>query len=953
MNISASQSKRRPAWLDRFHNSPLERKQLFALIVCQLIPILGFGVGSTLVLISSLRTQLLDQAKSEVAVTETNYNIKVNQMGFGSRGQSDNPAVIAAAKAGQNGAEDLKGQVKQILQNEVKARKIEYATLIGKDLRIIANANTNRAGEEIADKSLVTLIQQSIKDGRQIKASEAIAGSELQKEGATLADGVAQKEALIRYVITPVRNPANQEVTGVLLFGDVVNGKATIVENTQKAFGGGYSAIYLRQPSGEFALVTAQKQDDKTQPVISTPLPSPAILANAAQGRGEVVTQRLSVGGDVFTVAAKALPNRLIETPEGTTPVVTDTPTAILVRGTSEGNLNQLLGKSLIQEAIVLLVSLGAIALWSAIFRRTLLKPIQDLKQATEKFAAGDRSSRADVFAKDEVGQLAIAFNNMADNISDSENSLSDEARRQEQQAKEAKALSDITVKMRQLNQSDHILQVAVDEIRRFLNVDRVIILRFNSIGAMNADVITEAASINSLSMIAKSAKDWLGLEQFEKYSEQSVWSTSDATAATGLYRENLSSFGVKAELVAPIKRTDSQGERLAGLICAQKCSQARNWEESELNFFAQLSSQIGYALDQAQLFQERQTALQDSEFLKESLQTQIIRLLSDVQGVARGDLTLRATPVSGDLGTVADFFNAIVESLRQLVLRVQQSATQVNGLLVENEGAVRTVAAEAQQQAGETTRILTSVEKITQTTQVLAERSHQTASVAETASAAARNGEAAMESSVKSIYRLRATIEDATQKVKQLGESSQQIGRIVSLINELAVQTDLLAINASIEASRAGDQGRGFAIVANEIGELASRSASSTRDIEKMIDTVQKQINEVVDVMNQGAVQVVEGAHSVKNTKQGFVHIVYVAQQIDELVKSISQAVTTQEENSRSLTTVIKEVAQVSTRTSESSRRVSESLRQTVEVADELQKSVGTFRVHPAKTEG
>jgi twitching motility protein PilJ len=952
VNTSASQSKPRHAIVDRFYSLPLERKQLIALIICQLIPILGFGIGSTLVLISSLRTQLLEQAKSEVAVTDTNYNIKVNQMGFGSRGQSDNPAIINAVKAGQTGSEDVKGQAKQILQNEVKARKMEYATLIGRDLRIIVNANTSRAGEEIADKKLAELIQQSIKEGRQIKASEVVSGSELQKEGAVLPDGIGSQDALIRYVITPIRNPGNQDVLGVLLFGDIVNGKAVIVENTQKAFGGGYSAVYLRQPSGEFALVTSQKQENKDQPVISAPLPDPQILANAAQGRGSVATQRLSVGGNVFTVAAKALPNRLIETSEGTTPVVTDAPTAILVRGTAEGTLNQLLGKSLFQQALVLLTSLCAIAAWSLIFRQTILKPIKDLQKATEKFAAGDHDARSVVHGEDEIGQLAVSFNQMADNIAESETSLSQDARLQEQQVKEAKALSDITVRMRQLNQPDQILQVAVDEVRRFLNVDRVIILRFSNSPSLEASVITEAAAINSISVIGRAITDWLGLEDFEKYSEELVWSTSDAELATGLYQENLTQFNVKSELIAPLKRNDGKGERLAGLICAQKCSQARKWEESELTFFGQLATQIGYALDQSQLFQERQTALQDSELLKESLQSQIIRLLSDVQGVARGDLTLRASAVSGDLGTVADFFNAIVESLRQLVLKVQQSSTQVNSLLMENEGAVRRVADEAKQQVNETTRILSSVEQITQTTQVLTERSQQAASVAETAATAARNGETAMETSVKSIYRLRGTIEDATQKVKQLGESSHQISRIVSLINELAVQTDLLAINASIEASRAGDQGRGFAIVANEIGELASRSASSTRDIEKMIDSLQKQISEIVEIMNQGAVQVVEGSHSVKNTKQGFVHLVYVAQQIDELVKSISQAVTTQEANSRSLTTVIQDVAQVSVRTSDSSRRVSEALRQTVEVADELQKSVGTFRVHSGKVE-
>lgn len=959
MNTSASQFKR-PTWLQRFYNLPLGRKQLLALLVCEFVPILGLGVGSLRFLTSNLRTQLLAQAKSEVAVTETNYNIKVNQMGFGSRSQSDNATVIAAAKAGQSASGDLKEQVKQILQNEVKAQKIEYATLIGKDLKIISNANTNRTGEAVAAKSLTALIEQSIKEGRQIKANEIVEWAELQKEGAALPLDMIEQDALIRYVVTPVRDPGNQEVMGVLLLGDIVNGKTSLVEDTQKAFGGGYSAVYLRRPSGEFALATSQNQKG-TQPQAIVPLPNTAILANAAQAKGETVTQRLAIAGRTYTVAAKAVPDRFIETPEGTIPAGTEAPIAILVRGTPEDPLNQLLRASLLQKAIVLLASLGVIMAWSAIFRRTMLKPLQDLQHATEKFAAGDRTCRAEVLAQDEMGQLAIAFNQMAENITASEAALSEEARRQEQQAREAKTLSDMTLQMRQRFTSEQILQFAADEIRRFLKVDRVVILEFSN--SVNAKVIAESISTTRLTMIGKQVSDWLGLGELQQYSNFSIWSIEDvensdlsslseAVPHTHRYRENLAEFGVKAEIVVPIKRSSAPKEEFIGLICAQKCSKARHWESSEQDFLTQLAVQVGYALDQAQLFQERQNALQNSESLKESLQQQIMRLLSEVQGVSRGDLTLRASNVSGDLGTVADFFNAIVESLEKIVLKVQKSSIQVNHLLSANEDEMRKVADEAQHQAREATRILDSVGQMTQAVQVVSERAQQAAIVAETATTAAQNGESAMESSVQSIMRLRATIEDATQKVKQLGESSQQIGRVVSLINELAVQTDLLAINASLEASRAGEQGRGFGIVATEIGELASRSAAATRDIEKMIDTVQQQINTVVEVMNQGAVQVVEGAHSVKNTKQGFVHIVYVSKQIDELVKSISQAAATQEQTSRSLTQVIQNMAQISSRTSDSSRRMSTALRQTVEVAEELQQSVGMFRLKPAQSE-
>ncbi|NJK53184.1 MAG: hypothetical protein HC936_10905 [Leptolyngbyaceae cyanobacterium SU_3_3] len=296
---------RRPAWLGWFYDLQIGRKQMIAMVVCELIPILGLGVGSTVVLVSSLRAQLLSQAKSEVAVTEANYNVKVNQMGFGSRGQSDNPVIVNAAKVSQQGqslANDAQNQVKQILQNEVKARQIEYATLVSKDLQIIANANKNRVGEKIASGNLANLIKQSIAGGQQIKASEILSKEELSREAPPLSEGASSADALIRYVITPIKDPENQDVIGVLIFGDIVNGKLSIAENTLKAFGTGYSAVYLRYPNGEFALSTSLYKtflNQQTDPQSRVPLPDTSVLAAAAQAKGKRSRSVLALGANL------------------------------------------------------------------------------------------------------------------------------------------------------------------------------------------------------------------------------------------------------------------------------------------------------------------------------------------------------------------------------------------------------------------------------------------------------------------------------------------------------------------------------------------------------------------------------------------------------------------------------------------------------------------------------
>ena len=147
------------SFIQKFYNLPISSKQLIALIACELFSIVGLGVGATWIITTGLRNQLLNQAKSEVAVTEINYNIKINQMGFGFRGQSDNAAVISAATtyaSKQPIPVPLRDQVKKILENEVKARKIEYATLVGADAKIIISANSDRAGQDFDPNNLVS-----------------------------------------------------------------------------------------------------------------------------------------------------------------------------------------------------------------------------------------------------------------------------------------------------------------------------------------------------------------------------------------------------------------------------------------------------------------------------------------------------------------------------------------------------------------------------------------------------------------------------------------------------------------------------------------------------------------------------------------------------------------------------------------------------------------------------
>ena len=343
---------------------------------------------------------------------------------------------------------------------------------------------------------------------------------------------------------------------------------------------------------------------------------------------------------------------------------------------------------------------------------------------------------------------------------------------------------------------------------------------------------------------------------------------------------------------------------------------------------------------------QQAENLAQEQQTKNETLQQELMQLLLDVEGASSGDLTVHSQIVEGEIGIVADFFNSIIENLRDIVKQVKESADQVDSSVGTNKGSMNQLAEEARHQAEQITQTLTSIEQMTFSIQAVASNAQKAAKVARIASTKAERGGGSMEQTVSSILQLRETITETGSKVQSLGEASQHISRVISLINQIAMQTNLLAINASIEAARAGDEGRGFAVVAEEIGELATQSAQATKEVGSIITTIQKEVTHVVEAMEVGNSQVGESTRLVENTKESLEQIVKVSSHIDQLVQSISDNTVSQAETSQVVTQLMKEIAQVSERTSYASKEVSSSLDATVAVAQKLQASVGTFKI-------
>jgi twitching motility protein PilJ len=329
-----------------------------------------------------------------------------------------------------------------------------------------------------------------------------------------------------------------------------------------------------------------------------------------------------------------------------------------------------------------------------------------------------------------------------------------------------------------------------------------------------------------------------------------------------------------------------------------------------------------------------------------EVLQQELLTLVSDVEGATSGDLTVRAQISAGEIGIVADFFNAIIESLRDVVRQVKLSAGLVNTSVDTNNAAIRDLAKDANSQAQQLEEALTSVEKMTSSIQQMATSAQQAAKASIAAANNAETGSFAIEQSVQSILQLRQTLAETAKKVKRLGEASQQIAKVVVLIDQIALKTNMLAVNASIEAALAGEEGRGFAVVAEEVGALATQSATATKEIEILVESIQQETSEVVQAMEASTVQVVEGTNRVEEARKSLSQIVQVSRQVNELFKQISLATSNQVEISESVRSLMANLSTQSQKSSETSRNVAIALQETADVASQLQASMQTFKV-------
>ncbi|MEM9274408.1 MAG: methyl-accepting chemotaxis protein, partial [Cyanobacteria bacterium P01_F01_bin.143] len=422
-----AQSKpNRPELLSFFSNLPIRRKQFTTVLATQLFSVLGVvGVGALLI-INTGKNQLLQQASSELEVAKINYGIKINQMGFGFAGQADNKILIDAAASKKPSS-----AAKLVLIRETWKRKIEFATLVDENAKIISNAGVDRYGEKFDPQGLVT---QALKNDRQIKSTETISYQDLLAESPRFTELILREQErtaseqdilLVRYTVTPVKDAGGIKL-GALISGDIV--KAPIVTKTLESFKGGYSGVYQIDSKGKFKQAVSQVQTKDGR--IKSQLIADISLIEQAVDQNKIVTGSTKINGKTYTLAAQSISN------------YAGRPIAVLIRGTAHDSLNALITNSLAIQGAVLLVVVAISGAIANYLGNEISQPIEKLQRMAQDFASGDRKIRAKIKSQDEIGKLTKTFNRMADSIVASEKELmriSEEQQSEAEQQRQAK----------------------------------------------------------------------------------------------------------------------------------------------------------------------------------------------------------------------------------------------------------------------------------------------------------------------------------------------------------------------------------------------------------------------------------------------------------------------------------------------------------------------------------
>ena len=402
----------------------------------------------------------------------------------------------------------------------------------------------------------------------------------------------------------------------------------------------------------------------------------------------------------------------------------------------------------------------------------------------------------------------------------------------------------------------------------------------------------------------------------------------------------------VKQAVVGIYQSADEFSGLLNGLSQAYEANTGRGLMSPLVGLGCALGAFFVMLLIGLLVSQQARRSVAETSVQNEQNQAAILQLLDELADLADGDLRVQATVTENFTGAIADSINFSIDQMRSMVSKINETSAEVSAAADQTRSSVSQLSEASQRQAKEIADVSEAVNEMAVSIDQVSCNAAESSSVAERSVDIASQGAVMVQNTIGGMDKIRGQIRETAKRIKRLGESSQEIGDIVSLINDIADQTNILSLNAAIQASMAGDAGKGFAVVADEVQRLAERSGAAAKQISALVKTIQSDTNEAVSSMEQTTAEVVQGTKLAQDAGVSLGEIESVSKSLAEIIENISDAARQQAASAGKISSTMKSIEEITSQTTEGTKLTATAVGNLADMTNELRSSVTGFKL-------